>query len=61
MSSKTAAELIAMGATLLAITPDQIAMISSAIFLDAVAEISRIQGFSMAQLQAWAAKATSVN
>ncbi|XP_028399917.1 putative stereocilin-like protein [Dendronephthya gigantea] len=58
MSSKTASELIAMGSTLLALTPNEILSIANDTFLDAVAEISEIKGFSTDQLQAWASKAT---
>ena len=60
MSSKTAAELTAMGSTLLALTPTEILSITNETFLDAVAEISEIQGFSSEQLQAWANKAATV-
>lgn len=60
MSSKTAEDLIAMGSTLLALTPNEILSIANETFLDAVAEISEIQGFSSEQLQAWASKATAV-
>jgi hypothetical protein len=61
MSAKTASDLIAMGSTLLALTPGEILSITNATFLDAVAEISEIQGFSSEQLQAWASKAASVS
>ena len=61
MSSKTAADLIAMGSTLLALTPNEILSITNETFLDAVAEISEIQGFNTDQLQAWASKAASVS
>ena len=60
MSSKTAEDLIAMGSTLLALTPNEIRSIANETFLDAVAEISEIQGFSSEQLQAWASKAIAV-
>jgi CRP-like cAMP-binding protein len=61
MSSKTAADLIAMGSTLLALTPSEILSITNETFLDAVAEISEMQGFSTEQLQAWASKAALVS
>ena len=61
MSSKTATDLIAMGSTLLALTPSEILSISNDTFLDVVAEISEIQGFTTEQLQAWATKAVRVS
>ena len=61
MSSKTASELIAMGSTLLALSPNEILSIANDTFLDAVAEISDIKGFSTDQLQAWANKAALVS
>lgn len=61
MSTKTASDLLAMGSTLVALTPAEILSITNETFLDAVAEISDIQGFSTEQLQAWASKAVSVS
>ena len=46
-----------MGSTLLALTPSEILSISNDTFLDVVAEISEIQGFTTQQLQAWATMA----
>ena len=61
MSSKTTTDLIALGSTLLALTPSEILSISNETFLDVVAEISKIQGFNSEQLQAWATKTVEVS
>ena len=50
-----------MGSTLLALSPSDILSISNETFLDTVAEISEIKGFSSEQLQAWAKKAVMVS
>ena len=61
MSAKTGDELIEMGSTLLALTKDQILDIPNSAFISAVAEISKIKGFTSEQLKAWASKAKSVS
>lgn len=50
-----------MGATLLALTPSDIATVNTTAFDDAADTIGGVQGFSREQLQAWADKAKQVN
>ncbi|XP_048581007.1 uncharacterized protein LOC5517044 [Nematostella vectensis] len=57
MSSRSGADLIAMGSMLVALSKEEIATVSTAAFDEAAGVIGAQKGFSAEQLTSWAAKA----